>query len=170
VLVHRCHRHKERNLTDLLPESDRDRMRGRMRAAWAPSDPNLACQRLELLAGELERTWPDAASSLREGMNDTLTLMRLGIEGNLVKTLSSTNPIESMIEIVHHTHRNVKRWREGEMRKRWTAVGMLVAEQQFRRIIGCRDLATLVVAIERHALLAAQPDTDRQEVTEAVTV
>ena len=77
--------------------------------------------------------------------------MRLGITGNLATTLCSTNPCESMIEIVRYTQRNVKRWQDGDMRKRWTAAGMLVAEQQFRRIIGYRDLATLVIAIERHA-------------------
>lgn len=67
-----------------------------------------------------------------------------------------------MIEIVRHTQRNVKRWREGDMRKRWTAAGMLVAEQQFRRIIGYGDLAKLVVAIERHALRSAQSSPERQ--------
>ena len=170
ALVHRCHRHKERNVCDLLPERDRDSVRARMRAAWALSDAELAKQRLQLLASELERTWPDAAGSLREGMNDTLTLMRLGITGNLAATLSSTNPCESMIEIVRYTQRNVKRWQDGDMRKRWTAAGMLVAEQQFRRIIGYRDLATLVIAIERHTLQAAPEDQVRQEVAEPVTV
>jgi transposase-like protein len=170
ALVHRCHRHKERNVCDLLPECDRDAVRARMRAAWSLTDPGLAKQRLELLAGELERTWPDAAGSLREGMHDTLTLMRLEITGNLAQTLCSTNPCESMIEIVRHTQRNVKRWRDGDMRKRWTAAGMLVAEAQFRRIIGYRDLAKLVIAIERHALLAAPPNLDRKEVAEPVTV
>jgi putative transposase len=156
ALVHRCHRHKERNVTDLLPERDREVVRGRMRAARSLTDPELARQRLELLEGELDRSWSDAAASLREGMDETLTLMRLGISGQLAKTLSSTNPCESMIEIVPSTHRNVKRWREGDMRRRWTAAGMLVAEQQFRRIIGYRDLATLVVTIERHSILVAQ--------------
>ena len=127
-----------------------------MRGAWSLTDADLAEQRLELLASELDRTWPDAAASLREGMDDTLTLMRLGIGGQLAKTLCSTNPCESMIEIVRYTQRNVKRWQDGDMRKRWTAAGMLVAEQQFRRIIGYRDLAKLVIAIERHALLVAQ--------------
>jgi transposase-like protein len=136
ALVHRCHRHKERNVSDLLPERERDSIRGRIRAAWSLTDPELARQRLEVLASELDRSWPDAASSLREGVTDTLTLMRLGISGQLAKTLCSTNPCESMIEIVRSTQRNVKRWREGDMRKRWTAAGMLVAEQQFRRIIG----------------------------------
>ncbi len=170
ALVHRCHRHKERNVTDLLPERDRDQVRARMRAAWSLTDAELARQRLELLASELDRTWPDAAGSLREGMADTLTLMRLGITGQLAKTLCSTNPCESMIEIVRYTQRNVKRWHDGDMRKRWTAAGMLTAEQQFRRIIGYRDLANLVIAIERHALTATPKDQLRQEVTEPVTV
>jgi len=169
-LVHRCHRHKERNVGDLLPERDRDQVRARMRAAWMLTDPDLAEQRLQLLAGELDRTWPDAAASLREGMAETLTLMRLGITGQLAKTLCSTNPCESMIEIVRYTQRNVKRWRDGDMRRRWTAAGMLVAEQQFRRIIGYRDLATLVIAIERHTIPTAQPNPDRAEVAEPVTV
>ncbi len=170
ALVHRCHRHKERNVTDLLPERDREQVRARMRAAWTLADAGLARQRLELLAGELDRSWPDAARSLREGLDDTLTLMRLGITGNLAKTLCSTNPCESMIEIVRHTQRNVKRWHEGDMRRRWTAAGMLVAEQQFRRIIGYRDLAQLVIAIERHALHTAPETLDHQEVAELVTV
>jgi putative transposase len=170
ALVHRCHRHKERNVTDLLPERDRDQVRARMRAAWSLTDPELAHQRLELLAGELEQTWPDAAGSLREGMHDTLTLIRLRITGQLAKTLCSTNPCESMIEIVRYTQRNVKRWQDGDMRKRWTAAGMLVAEQQFRRIIGYRDLATLVIAIEHHTLHAAANTHDHQEAAEPVTV
>jgi putative transposase len=170
ALVHRCHRHKERNVTDLLPERDRPQILAQIRSAWALSDHHLARERLELLASELERTWPDAAGSLREGMDDTLTLMRLGINGQLAKTLSSTNPCESMIEIVRYTQRNVKRWQPGDMRKRWTAAGMLVAEQQFRRIIGYRDLAKLVVAIERHTMLVARKSRDRQELVQPVTV
>jgi putative transposase len=170
ALVHRCHRHKERNVTDLLPERDRPVILARIRGAWALTSAELAEQRLQLLAAELDRTWPDAASSLREGVDDTLTLMRLGITGQLAKTLCSTNPCESMIEIVRYTQRNVKRWQDGDMRKRWTAAGMLVAEQQFRRIIGYRDLAKLVTAIERHAILAAPKNPDRQEIVEPVTV
>jgi putative transposase len=170
ALVHRCHRHKERNVSDLLPERDRDQVRARIRAAWALTDAELARDRLELLASELDRTWPDAGGSLREGLDDTLTLMGLGITGPLAKTLCSTNPCESMIEIVRHTQRNVKHWQDGDMRKRWTAAGMLVAEQQFRRIIGYRDLATLVIAVERHALSATAKNPDRREFTEPVTV
>ena len=157
-------------MCDLLPERDRDQVRARIRAAWSLTDADLAEQRLQLLAGELDRTWPDAAGSLREGLHDTLTLMRLAITGNLAQTLCSTNPCESMIEIVRYTQRNVKRWQDGDMRKRWTAAGMLVAEQQFRKIIGYRDLATLVIAVERHALLTAGNNPDRRASAEPVTV
>jgi transposase-like protein len=170
ALVHRCHRHKERNVCDLLPERERETVRARMRAAWALQEPELAKQRLQLLASELEQRWPDAAGSLREGMDDTLTLMRLGIGGQLAKTLCSTNPCESMIEIVRHLQRNVKRWQDGDMRKRWTAAGMLVAEQQFRRIIGYKDLAKLVIAIERQAAADVVMNHDHQEIPEPVTV
>jgi len=170
ALVHRCHRHKERNVTDLLPERDRPQVLARIRGAWALTDHHLARERLELLAGELDHTWPDAGASLREGLDDTLTLMALAITGQLANTLASTNPCESMIEIVRHTQRNVKRWHDGDMRKRWTAAGMLVAEQQFRRIIGYKDLAQLVIAIERHALLNAKNNRDRQDTRQPVTV
>ena len=175
ALVHRCHRHKERNVLDLLPERDRPRILARIRGAWALTDATEAERQLEGLAAELERSWPDAAASLREGMPETLTLMRLGIDGQLAKTLASTNPIESMIEIVRHTQRNVKRWQPGDMRKRWTAAGMLLAEQQFRRIIGYSDLATLVIAIERHHLTLESHDnpersTDTQSAATLVTV
>lgn len=159
ALVHRCHRHKERNVCDLLPERDRPKILARIRGAWALKDADQAEQQLQRLAGELERTWPDAAASLQEGLSETLTLMRLGIDGQLAKTISSTNPIESMIEIVRRTQRNVKRWQDGDMRKRWTAAGMLQAEQQFRRIIGYSDLAKLVTAIERHQDTLTSPAT-----------
>jgi len=90
-------------------------------------------------------------------MQKTLTITRLGIRGALKRTLESTNPIESMIECVRRTSRNVKRWQSGDMALRWTAAGMLEAEQQFRRVIGYRDLAKLAIAIERE--LTANPVT-----------
>ena len=167
ALVHRCHRHKERNVLDLLPERDRPKVLARIRGAWALTDATVAEQQLQRLASELERAWPDAGASLREGLAETLTLMGLGITGRLAKTLSSTNPIESMIEIVRHTQRNVKRWQDGDMRKRWTAAGMLQAEQQFRRIVGYSDLAKLVTAIEHRHLTLESPNLTRppEEVT-----
>jgi transposase-like protein len=148
--VQRCLRHKERNVTDHLPERDRPAVKQRLRRAWALDDHARALDQLQRLAGELDRSYPGAAGSLREGIEETLTLTRLGVTGSLKRTLESTNPCESMIEIVRRTQRNVKRWSSGEMALRWTAAGMLEAERQFRKIIGYRDLATLVIAIERN--------------------
>ena len=146
--IQRCIRHKERNVLEHLPERDRPAVKRRLRAAWAETDQDKALDRLQTLASELDRTHPGAAGSLREGLAETLTLTRLRIKGPLKRTLESTNPCESMIECVRRTSRNVKRWQSGEMGLRWTAAGMLEAERQFRKIIGYRDLATLIVAIE----------------------
>jgi transposase-like protein len=170
ALVQRCQRHKERNVTDLLPDRDRQKVLARIRGAWALTDGDQALAQLQLLASELDRSWPDAAGSLREGMEETLTLMRLGIGGKLATTLSSTNPCESMIEVVRHTQRNVKRWQDGDMRKRWTAAGMLQAEQQFRRIIGYSDLAKLVIAIEHRDLLLQSQNRGDTQARQPVTV
>jgi transposase-like protein len=147
--IQRCIRHKERNVLEHLPERDRPGVKRRLRSAWAEPDHTRALDRLQALAGELDHTHPGAAGSLREGLEETLTLTRLGIKGSLKRTLESTNPCESMIECVRRTSRNVKRWQSGEMGLRWTAAGMLEAEHQFRKIIGYRDLAKLIIAIER---------------------
>jgi hypothetical protein len=103
-------------------------------------------------------------------MAETLTLMRLAITGRLAKTLSSTNPIESMIEIVRHTQRNVKRWQDGDMRKRWTAAGMLQAEQQFRRVVGYTDLSELVIADQRRHLTLGRTNTTQPSNVTTATV
>jgi transposase-like protein len=168
--VQRCVRHKERNVTDHLPERDRPSVKQRLRRAWALDDHARALDQLRQLAGELERTYPGAAGSLREGMEETLTLTRLGVTGNLKRTLESTNPCESMLEIVRRTQRNVKRWSSGEMALRWTAAGMLEAERQFRKIIGYRDLATLVTAIERDHDRRRHSDARHTATTEAAIV
>ena len=168
--VQRCVRHKERNVLDHLAEAEQQVIRGRLRSAWALDDHRLATQRLKVLARELDRSCPGAAASLREGLEETLTVQRLGASERLRRTLASTNPCESMIEIVRKTQSNVKRWKGGDMRMRWTAAGMLEAERQFRRIIGYRDLANLAVAVEREVAAAALPSPTREEVTETVTV
>jgi len=165
--VQRCVRHKERNVLEHLPQRDRPAVKRRLRAAWAEADHGRARERLRALARELERTHPGAAGSLGEGLEETLTLTRLGITGPLKRTLESTNPCESMIEICRRTSRNVKRWQSGEMCLRWTAAGMLEAEQQFRRIIGYRDLATLAIAIENET--APATPTPNQKAATLVT-
>jgi putative transposase len=144
-----------------VPERDRPQLRRRLRSAWALDDPAQARERLTGLAIELERQHPGAASSLREGLHETLTLQRLGITGQLKRTLESTNPIESMIEIVGRTQRNVKRWSPGEMALRWTAAGLFEAERQLRRVIGYKQLAALAMAVEREM---DRSDTSTEEV------
>jgi transposase-like protein len=158
VPVQRCIRHKERNVLDHLPERDRPQVKARLRRAWADQDHDRALEQLQVLAGELERSHPGAAASLKEGLAETLTITRLGVKGRLKDTLQSTNPCESMIETVRRTSRNVKRWQSGEMCLRWTAAGMLEAERQFRKIIGYRDLAKLALAVEKE--LQPQPATE----------
>lgn len=150
ALVQRCQRHKERNVLGHLPDSQRDWTRQRLRSAWNDPDYNAAIYKLKRLAGDLSTTFPGAAASLREGMADTLTVTRLGVTGlTLHKTLSSTNAIESMMDIVRTRTRNVKRWRDGKMRLRWTAAGMLDAERSFRKVKGYADIPVLMAAIKR---------------------
>jgi putative transposase len=165
ALVHRCVRHKERNVLEHLPERDRPAVKRRLRRAWAETDHGRALDQLRLLASELDRSHPGAAASLREGLQETLTLTRLGIRGRLRKTLQSTNPCESMIEFVRRTSRNVKHWQSGDMALRWTAAGMLEAERQFRRIIGYTDLAKLITAIARELDQPATPSPTEEAVT-----
>jgi putative transposase len=155
--VQRCVRHKERNVLEYLPERDRPQVKRRLRHAWALDEHERALTELRTLARELERSHPGAAASIREGLEETLTLTRLGIRGNLKRTLESTNPCESMIECVRRSSRNVKRWQSGEMCLRWTAAGMLEAERQFRRIIGYHDLAKLCVAIDNERERSTKP-------------
>ena len=170
VPVQRCLWHKERNVLGHLPERDRPQVKARMRRAWRETDHARALEQLTRLADELERTHPGAAGSLREGMQETLTVIRLGIRGKLRRTLESTNACESMIDTVRTTQRNVKHRSSGEMGLRWTAAGMLEAEQQFRKVIGYTDLPRLAVAIERRLHLHQPNPTTTQEAAIAVTV
>jgi putative transposase len=149
ALVQRCRRHKERNVTDHLPEAERPLIQRRLRSAWANPDPQQARAELEALARSLARQRPGAAASLREGLAETLTVNRLGVGGKLLQTLESTNPVESMIEIVRDHAGRVKRWSSGEMALRWAAAGMLAAEAQFRRVKGYQELPQLALALER---------------------
>jgi putative transposase len=172
VPVQRCVRHKERNVLEHLPERDRPLVKARLRKAWASENHQLALDGLQLLADELAHSHPGAASSLLEGMAETLTLTRLGIRGKLKSTLQSTNPIESMIATVRHTSRNVKRWQSGDMCLRWTAAGMLQAETQFPKIVGYSDLAKLALAVERDLLAQRTPTRTpaREDALIAVTM
>ncbi|MDQ3380562.1 MAG: transposase, partial [Actinomycetota bacterium] len=164
--VQRCRRHKEQNVLGHLPEAERPWVRRKLREAWALERDDLAERRLVELARALEAKRPGAAASLREGLDETLTITRLGIraDSTLGRTLATTNPIESMLSICRERARNVKRWRGGEMALRWTAAGMLDAERSFRRVKGFRGLPQLAATLHRHAT-----DVDEKEVRDFPT-
>jgi len=149
-LIHRCQEHKIRNVRDKLPERLKTVAERRMRQAYHAESALKAEGMLEQLARELDKTHPGAAASLREGMAETLTILRLGVPPTLARTLRSTNTIESMIGICREHSKNVKRWRDGTMALRWCAAGLLEAGHQFRRVNGHLHLPKLRCALEAH--------------------
>ena len=148
-VIQRCQLHKIRNVRDKLPQRLRPGVERRMRAAYHADSALAAEALLTALARELDKTHPSAAASLREGMDETLTVLRLGVPPTLARTLRSTNAIESMISICRDSSRNVKRWRDGQMALRWCAAGMVEAGKQFRRVNGHLHLPALRAAVER---------------------
>ncbi len=154
--IARCRQHKERNVLDHVAKTEHAWLRRELRAAWKLTDAAVAKTALETLAKKLERINPDAAASLREGLDETLTITRLKVTGTLAKTLGTTNPMESTIDIVRTHARNVKRWREGDMRLRWAAAGMLCAEQQYRRVKGHAQLDALATALAPPTTITAE--------------
>jgi putative transposase len=167
-VIGRCQIHKLRNVRDHLPKKMRGPVEKRMRAAYHADSALEAEALLTALAKELDKTHPGAAASLREGMHETLTVLRLGVPPTLARTLRSTNAIESMISISRDHARNVKRWRDGKMALRWCAAGMVEASQQFRRVNGHLHLPALRASLEGH--VAAQtvgPDCNTHDVSAA---
>jgi putative transposase len=134
---------------DRLPEKLRSVVTARMRRAYHADSALAAEAELAALAAELDKTHPGAAGSLREGMAETLTVLRLGIPPTLARTLRSTNAIESMISICRDQASNVKHWRDGQMALRWCAAGMVEAGKQFRRVNGHLHLRSLRDTLER---------------------
>jgi putative transposase len=149
-VIHRCQLHKIRNVSDKLPDQLAATVTRRMRAAYHAESALLAQAQLEALAKELERTHPGAAGSLREGMAETLTVLRLNMSPTLARTLRSTNCIESMISIARTHSVNVKNWQNGTMALRWCAAGMIEARGQFRRVNGHLHLPALRAALDTH--------------------
>ncbi len=148
--VQRCVLHKGRNVTDQLPEGLRPVIRRKLDQAWRMEDPDEAERSLRRLASSLEESHPGAAASVREGLEETLTIARLGLSPALIKTFRSTNPIESLNDGIRVMERNVKNWRSGKMALRWTAAAALEREKRFRRINGYRDLWILRRALDHH--------------------
>jgi putative transposase len=145
----RCQLHKIRNVQDKLPQKMRQVVAARMRRAYHADSALAAEAELTALANELDRTHPGAAASLREGMAETLTVLRLGLPPTLAGTFRSTNAVESMISICRDHAGNVKRWRDGQMALRWCAAGMVEAGKQFRRVNGHLHLRSLRDTLER---------------------
>ena len=138
-----------------------------MRRAYHADSALDAQSLLEALARELDKTHPGAAGSLREGLAETLTVLRLGVPPTLARTLRSTNAIESMISICREHAKNVKRWKDGTMALRWCAAGMLEASKQFRRVNGHLHLQTLRDALERETAETVRPTCHDETVTAA---
>jgi transposase-like protein len=162
-VIQRCQQHKIRNTRDKLPDAVASVVEREMRAAYRNPDSLTAQAALEELARRLERQHPGAAASLREGLAETLTIIRLGVPPTLARTLRSTNPIESMIEICRDHCRNVKRWQDGEMVLRWSAAGMLEAKKQFRRVNGHLHIKAVRAALDEHTAAHVRRDRSAAE-------
>ena len=150
ALVQRCTLHKRRNVTGHLPAELAATIDGRLTLAFRDADWARGLATARSIAKTLEADHPDAAASLREGLEDMFTVRRLGIGGRLALTLTSTNPIESMISIARTTMGRVKKWKDGSMKKRWCAAGILEAERSFRRVKGHAEMPKLVAALRHH--------------------
>ncbi len=147
-IIARCQLHKVRNVKAKLPDKLAATVTAKMHAAYRMSSALEAQAALEDLGRQLDKSHPGAAGSLREGLAETLTVMRLGVAPTLARTLRSTNCVESMIEICRDHSSNVKNWRDGQMALRWCAAGMLEAAKQFRRVNGHLHLPALRKALD----------------------
>ncbi len=146
--IQRCQVHKRRNVLDHLTDEQKPPVAKRLNAAYALEDYAAAKQALNELHRELMDLNPSAARSLAEGMEETLTVHRLHLPMQLRKTMASTNVIESAFSIVEQVCKNVKRWHGGDQRERWVGSGLLVAEKQFRRVQGHKQIPVLIRELE----------------------
>jgi putative transposase len=157
-LVQRCRLHKLRNVLDHLPEEKKAQATWRLRAAWRQKDPKIAEAQLRKTVRWLDGFAPMAAASLLEGLEESLTVQKLGIGHTLCRSLSNTNLMENCFSLAAHRTRRVKRWEGPRMILRWTAAALLAAEKTFRRIRGCeqlKDLAKVLHELETTSTLKA---------------
>jgi putative transposase len=148
AVIQRCQVHKRRNVKAHVAERHWPELGRRLSEAYHESGYGTARASLEATARWLDRLNPDAAASLREGLEETLTVVRLGVPGALRRTLATTNPIESALSVTRRVTARVTRWRDGDMRRRWCVAGLLRAESKFRRVKGHRAMPTLVMSLE----------------------
>ena len=146
-MVQRCQEHKRRNVIEHLPKELHASVGRAMRDAWGSPNAELAKKQLARLATSLQAKHPGAAASLREGLEETVTVQKLGITGALYRTLRTTNPIENLNGSIARFTRNVKRWKDGQMTLRWVAAALSDATQRFRKLRGHRDMKLLLAAL-----------------------
>lgn len=161
VQIQRCQVHKTRNMLDHRPESMQAPVRSRLRKAYQEADATKASNALQKLAAELEHDYPQAANSLREGLEETLTVHRLGLSGTWRRSLATTNPLESVNSQFRTYAQNVKRWSNGTPVLRWLASASLFLEDRLQRVSGYRDLPFL------HAQLRPAADATWRSATGA---
>jgi transposase-like protein len=149
-VVQRCQVHKTRNVLDQLPEEKKSSVRAALAEAYNAESYETALKLLKNLVRVLQKEHPGAASSLREGLEETLTVKRLGLTGALEKSLRTTNPIENLNSGIRHISKRVKRWRGGRMVLRWAAAAALDAEKRFHRLKGHKAMPVLLAALRNH--------------------
>jgi putative transposase len=148
VVIQRCQLHKGRNLDALVPKGRQAYVRASLRRAYRAASAATARRELIALATWLERNGhADAAASVREGLEETLTVLKLGLPPGLRRFFATTNCIENLIGTLRHVTRNITRWRDGDMRRRWLGLGLLRAAERFRRIKRHAELSALVTAL-----------------------
>ena len=152
VTVQRCQQHKRRNVLAHLPKEHQHSIDARISAAYKMADYDDAKKSLELTVRYLEKLNPSAAASLREGLEETLTVHKLEVAGLLRKTLQTTNPIESCFSVSRTITGRVKRWRGDDMVQRWAVSSLLRAEKNFRRIKGYREIPKLIAALQQRSI------------------
>ena len=162
ALVQRCQVHKTRNILEYLSDRQRPWAQAILRRAYQSADVKTATRLLTDLARRLDHEYPSAAESVREGLDETLTVLTLNLSARLRRSLATTNAAESLLSRTRHVKRNVKRWRGGQMMLRWVAAGVLEAVKGFRRLKGYADMPTLVAALRARdrqlGLVAAQEE------------
>jgi transposase-like protein len=151
VIIQRCQEHKRLNVIEHLPKDMQPSVKRALREAWSAGDDELARRQLTHLAGSLQARHPGAAASLREGLEETLTVQALGMTGALYRTLRSTNPIENLNGLIAHHTRNVKHWKDGQMVLRWVASALADAATRMRKLRGCAQMKSLLKALDAKA-------------------
>jgi putative transposase len=161
ALIQRCQVHKRRNVEDHLPDEMKQKIGRTISTAYKSTDVARAKRMLEGVARQLEKKHPSAAASMREGLDETLTVMRFDLPHYLARTLSTTNPIEFINNRIRKTTHNVARWDGGEMVLRWLAVALEEAAKTFRKLRGHKGMPILVAALRAHDAALDPKSVDR---------